>query len=109
MSLERRFRRYALELPLHYRKLGEAGWLSGRSTNLSGSGVLFCAEQVLPTGAEVELRIALPVRHENAAPVQLFCSARIVRSESPQAPQYAPLLAAAILNYRLEPAQTNCS
>jgi hypothetical protein len=77
-------RRYRLELDVKWklvrrRKVLEAG--SGRTLDLSSSGLLFDGGRPLPVGLNVEVSIAWPALLHNIAPMQLIVSGRIVRSD----------------------------
>jgi hypothetical protein len=93
-----RAERFPLELPVRYRRVGEAAWLQGTTQNISYSGVLFHADEPLDVDTLVEISITLAV----AAPSQVLCQARIVRAEArPSGPPAA--LSAAFLEYQLFP------
>jgi hypothetical protein len=77
-------RRYALYLDLRWklirrRKVLDSG--TGRTVDLSSSGILFHAGRQLPVGLTVELSIAWPALLHNIAPMQLIVSGKIVRIE----------------------------
>src|ERR1035441_10116902 len=66
--------RYPLDSDMAYKivqgqRVLEAG--SGRTVNMSASGVLFESTRALPVGANVELSIAWPVRLGNKVRLQL--------------------------------------
>jgi PilZ domain len=77
-------RRYGIQLDLKWklvrrRRVLDTG--TGRTLDLSSSGVLFNAGRALPEGLNVELSIAWPVLLHNVAPLQLTVAGRIVRCE----------------------------
>src|SRR5579884_2208889 len=81
-------RRYELVLELKWklvrrRKVLESG--SGRTLDVSSSGVLFDAGRPLPVGLNVEMSIAWPALLHNVAPMQLVVSGRVVRSDNVRA------------------------
>jgi hypothetical protein len=53
----------------------------GRSLNISSSGVLFTTESILREGQRVELTVSWPVLLNNALPLKLVASGRLVRSQ----------------------------
>jgi hypothetical protein len=81
---DRRFdRRYGIALPVRWklirrRKVLDTG--TGETLDLSSGGILFEAGRELPLGLNVELSIAWPALLHNVAPMQLFVSGRIVRT-----------------------------
>src|ERR1051325_8248783 len=86
---DRRYdRRYGLGLELRWklvrrRKVLEFG--TGKTVDLSSSGIRFDAGRQLPLGLNVELSIAWPALLHNVAPMQLFATGRIVRVDGAQA------------------------
>jgi hypothetical protein len=57
----------------------------GKSLNMSSSGVLFTTESILREGQRVELAVSWPVLLNNALPLKLVASGRLVRSQGTQA------------------------
>jgi PilZ domain len=53
---------------------------SGKTINMSSSGVLFTAEGLLSPGARLELCISWPVRLDGKCALQLVAKGRVVRS-----------------------------
>jgi hypothetical protein len=77
-------RRYALLLDVKWklvrrRRVLETG--TGRTLDLSSSGILLDAGRQLPEGLNLELSVAWPVLLHNVAPLQLCVVGRIVRSD----------------------------
>jgi hypothetical protein len=95
-----RAQRFALELPVRYRPVGEAQWLDGKTENISHSGVLFHAEKSLGIDTPVEIKIALPVVTPAGTGSEVICRARIVRTET-RFEESAAALAAAFSEYQL--------
>ena len=80
----RRDRRYALQLDLRWklvrrRRVLETG--TGRTLDVSSSGILLDAGRPLPEGHNLELSVFWPVLHQNVSPLYLSVIGRIVRSE----------------------------
>jgi len=97
-----RAQRFPLELPIRYRRVGEAGWLDGKTENISHSGVLFRVDQPFDIDTPIEIRIALPLTIPAGTASEVIGQARIVRTETrPAGPRAA--LAAAFSRPRLVP------
>jgi hypothetical protein len=77
-------RRYEISLELRWKivrwkRVLDSG--SGRTLDLSSSGILFESGRPLAPGAKIELSIVWPVLLQNMTPLQLFANGRIVRSD----------------------------
>src|SRR5580704_19450071 len=76
-------RRFVMEREVRYRVLDQdkiIGAGSGKTFNLSSTGVEFSTDRDLPEGAFVELSIAWPALLENRCPLQLIGFGRDLRS-----------------------------
>src|ERR1700722_4038075 len=76
-------RRFVMEREIRYRVLDQdkiIGAGSGKTFNLSSSGVEFSTDCDLPAGAFIELSIAWPALLENRCPLQLIGFGRVLRS-----------------------------
>src|SRR5215471_8498540 len=62
--------RYALKIPLRYRISGNKKWVAGETINMSTSGVLFSAEELL------ELNTILEITFQASEPRLLASSTR---------------------------------
>jgi len=60
-----------------------AGWWPGRTENISYSGVLFRAEELINVNTPIELRVALSADTRERPHPEVFCHARIVRAVPP--------------------------
>lgn len=82
--VERRAKkRFIMEREIRYRVLEQDKIIavgSGKTINLSSSGVAFVTENDLPPGAFIELSIAWPALLENHCPLQLIGFGRVLRS-----------------------------
>ena len=56
-----RAERYAITLPMRYRRVGEETWATGTTVNISRSGVVFEGERSVDREAAVELVLTMPV------------------------------------------------
>ena len=89
--------RLPLNLLLRYRSVGAARWHEGRVENISRSGVLFRAADLVEVDAPVEIHLLLPVRPSAST---IVCRGRIVRTVLPGGFEKRPGLAATISRYR---------
>jgi hypothetical protein len=96
-----RAKRFAIHIPIHYRKSNTARWFEGRTENMSYSGVLFCAESPLQPKTTVELRFELPAAILGEAPGEIVCKGAVVRLEKSPIPAIPPALAVHIDGYRM--------
>lgn len=84
-QLDRRSkRRFGIEQGLRYRllygsRVTESG--TGRTVNISSSGVWFTTETALGTGLPVELSMSWPVRLNDVCPMKLMIYGCVVRSD----------------------------
>jgi hypothetical protein len=77
---QRRTRRFKLQLPLAITRAGaEKVTLTGLTTNISSSGVLFTTEREPDLGGPIEYVITL--LSEGSPPVNLRCIGKILRAE----------------------------
>jgi hypothetical protein len=77
-------RRFNIEQGLRYRllfgsRVAETG--TGRTMNISSSGVWFTTEGVLSTGLPVELSMSWPARLNDVCPMKLMIYGCVVRSD----------------------------
>ena len=97
-----RARRFNLHLPLRYRLLGEKDWRPGTTENISRSGLLFAAQELLQPNAQLEINLVLPSEIAGLAATEVVCRGEVVRSVEPQGPDVSPALAAKILQYHFQ-------
>jgi PAS domain S-box-containing protein len=97
-----RARRFNLQLPLRYRPLGEKSWRPGTTENISRSGLLFQAEELLHPNAQVEISLVLPAEIAGLASTEVICRGEVVRSVGAQGQGLHPALAAKILQYHFQ-------
>ena len=97
-----RARRFNLHLPLRYRLLGETNWRPGTTENISRSGLLFQAQEMLEPSAQLEINLVLPSEIAGLAATEVVCRGEVVRSIGPQGPELSPALAAKILQYHFQ-------
>ena len=89
--------RFALELPLRYRSVGERGWHKASVENISRSGVLFRTADHLDVDSRLEMRFLLVAGVVRSA---VHCRGRVVRIALPDGRGSAPGVAATISRFR---------
>ncbi len=97
-----RARRFNLHLPLRYRPLGEENWRPGTTENISRSGLLFQAQELLSPNALLEISLVLPAEIAGLAATEVICRGEVVRSVEAQGESVSPALAAKILQYHFQ-------
>jgi hypothetical protein len=95
-----RAQRFVAELCVRYREAGTEVWYEGRTANISTSGVLFRAAQVLRPQTEIEMALTLPAVVRGEASAELRCRGSIVRSEAGAVIDVSPVMAASIVAFR---------
>src|ERR1700690_2682174 len=91
-----RARRFNLHLPLRYRPLGEKSWRPGTTENISRSGLLFQAEELLHLNAQVEISLVLPPEIAGLPATEVIFRGEVVRSVEASSQDVHPALAAKI-------------
>jgi PAS domain S-box-containing protein len=97
-----RARRFNLHLPLRYRPVGEQRWFQGTTENISRSGLLFQAEEMLQPNAQLEINLVLPAEIAGLAATEVICRGEVVRTIGTPGPGVSPALAAKILQYHFQ-------
>ena len=97
-----RAQRFNLHLPLRYRRVGELGWRKGTTSNISRSGLLFDAEEVLQPNVQLEINLVLPAEIAGLSPTEVVCKGEVVRSVQTEGSSTSPSLAAKILQYHFQ-------
>jgi hypothetical protein len=97
-----RAKRFKLQLPLKYRPLGEENWRAGTTENISRSGLLFRAEEMMPENIQIEINLVLPPEIAGLSAAEVVCRGEIVRTMDPESASMSPALAAKILQYRFQ-------
>ncbi len=93
--------RYSLRLPVRYRRAGDMYWNEGTTENISRSGVLFRAPELLDPATPVEFTFLLPGAASGREGASVNCDGSIVRAVPPEGADALPSLAAKISSYRL--------
>jgi PAS domain S-box-containing protein len=97
-----RAKRFSLQLPLKYRPLGEQDWHSGTTENISRSGMLFRAEELISPNVQLEINLVLPREIAGLSAAEVVCRGEIVRSMEGTEPTMSPAIAAKILQYHFQ-------
>ncbi|MGC1451990.1 MAG: ATP-binding protein [Candidatus Sulfotelmatobacter sp.] len=97
-----RAQRFQLHLPLRYRRLGEKDWHVGTTENISRSGMLFQADELLQPAAQLEISLVLPQEIAGLSETQVVCRGEVVRAVERRGDALSPALAARILQYHFQ-------
>jgi PAS domain S-box-containing protein len=97
-----RAQRFKLQLPLKYRPIGENDWRAGTTENISRSGLLFRAEEMLPANIQLEINLVLPAEIAGLSAAEVVCRGEVVRTMEAETPSMNPALAAKILQYHFQ-------
>ena len=100
-----RAQRFNLQLPMRYRLVGDNAWREGTTENISRSGMLFRAEEVIPTNVQLEINLVLPAEIAGLSAAEVVCRGEIVRATQPEQPTMHPAVAAKILQYHFQHGQ----
>ncbi len=94
--------RFQVQLPLKYRRLDEEKWHPGETRNISRSGLLFQAEDLLQPNVQLEINLVLPAEIAGLSPTEVVCRGEIVRTVKTAGEEMPPALAAKILQYHFQ-------
>ena len=97
-----RAQRFQLHLPLRYRRLGEKEWHSGKTENISRSGMLFQADDLLQPSSQLEINLVLPAEIAGLSGTEVVCRGEVVRTVETQSSTMPAALAARILQYHFQ-------
>jgi YesN/AraC family two-component response regulator len=97
-----RAQRFHLHLPLRYRRLGEKEWHVGTTENISRSGMLFEADELLQPSSQLEINLVLPAEIAGLSATEVVCRGEVVRTVEPKGETLSPALAARILQYHFQ-------
>ncbi len=97
-GLRPRATRFPVQIPFRYRRSGELEWSQGTTENMSCSGVLFRAQQLLPPDSSLEMQFALPPALAGEASEEVSCSGYVVRVVQPARPGEPLALASKLLD-----------
>jgi hypothetical protein len=97
-----RAQRFYIQLPLRYRRLGEKEWHVGTTENISRSGMLFEADELLQPAAQLEINLVLPAEIAGLSSTEVVCRGEVVRTVEHRGETVSPALAARILQYHFQ-------
>lgn len=97
-----RAQRFQIQVPLRYRQIGQNTWSTGKTENISRSGMLFHAEENLPMHVQLEINLVLPAEIAGLSAAEVICRGEIVRSVQGAEPAMPAALAAKILQYQFQ-------
>ena len=97
-----RAQRFYIQLPLRYRRLGEKEWHVGTTENISRSGLLFEADELLQPAAQLEINLVLPAEIAGLSSTEVVCRGEVVRAVQSRGETVSPALAARILQYHFQ-------
>jgi len=97
-----RAQRFQLHLPLRYRRLGEKDWHVGTTENISRSGMLFQADELLQPSSQLEINLVLPQEIAGLSSTEVVCRGEVVRTVEHNGATLTPALAARILQYHFQ-------
>ncbi len=95
--------RFVISMPLRYRMPGETAWHRGKVENISRTGVLFSAEELMDVASPVEMTFQLPVEIGGPGAAQVLCVGNVVRTVLPPTSDQPPAMAASIRSYKFNP------
>ena len=104
-----RAQRFALQLPLKYRKLGEQDWRVGTTENISRSGMLFHGEELLSPKVQLEINLVLPAEIAGLTAAEVVCRGEVERTVESETGSVTPALAAKILQYHFQHGQAGAA
>jgi PAS domain S-box-containing protein len=97
-----RAQRFYIHLPLRYRRLGEKDWHTGKTENISRSGMLFEADELLQPAVQLEINLVLPAEIAGLSSTEVVCRGEVVRTVEDRGATMNPALAARILQYHFQ-------
>ena len=97
-----RAQRFQLHLPLRYRRVGDKQWHIGTTENISRSGMLFTADQLLPPSVQLEINLVLPAEIAGLSETEVVCRGEVVRAVESNDAKVNAELAARILQYHFQ-------
>ena len=94
-------RRFALQLPVYFRKLDSPEWLEGKTDNISCTGMLFHSSSRIDPDTTLDMRLQVALGVKGKGPTEIHCKCTVVRLEQRIMPEDPIGLAVAIRDYRI--------
>jgi hypothetical protein len=91
-----RAERIPVATQIDFRKIGSAEWHCGTTVNISRTGVLFQAEELVPVNTPVEMKLEIPPQVVGQESGNVISKGYIVRAVLPGPGEGVPALAATI-------------
>lgn len=88
--------RFALKLPVEFRRIGSDRWLMGYTEDMSSAHVLFRAGEWIQPSSRIEMVFRMPA----ADPCDLICNGVVLRVDLPEQSGLLPTIAATIEDYK---------
>jgi PilZ domain-containing protein len=106
-SAHERPARFPIRTEIRYRPEGtKENWHMGETENISRSGVLFNASDLLAVNTELNLSFPLPTQIGSEAGAIVLCRGHIVRTILPPATDQQGAMAVTFSDYQLQPSGT---
>jgi hypothetical protein len=99
MNGSRRAQRFAIAMPIQYRRPSDVTWFEGQVENISRTGVLLRGEQIMNVATPIQMRFELPAEFGGQTGALVVCRGEVVRTVLPPAEDAPKRLAATILDY----------
>jgi hypothetical protein len=88
--------RFALKLPVEFRRIGSDRWLMGYTEDMSSASVLFRAGEWVQPSSRIEMVFRMPA----SDPCDLICNGVVLRVDLPEQSGLLPTIAATIEDYK---------
>ncbi len=99
-SLTPRAERFPIKVPVRYREKNRFEWQEGESENISGSGILFRAANVVFPNTPVELTFVMPSGNGDGG-ATVMCHGQAVRTMVSKAPSQSPTVGMRFQKYHM--------
>ncbi len=100
LNIQRRADRVLLDTNVRYRTAGSARWRSGKTVNISRSGMLFRANHMLTPKAPVDVLLSLPSEITGEGKLRVMCCGYVSRVQPQHMAQTAEV-ATAFVDFNL--------
>ena len=88
--------RFAVKIPVEFRRVGSKRWLMGYTEDMGSAGVLFRAGEWLQPSSKIEMIFRMPVQDS----CDLVCKGVVLCVDMPAQAGLLPTISATIENYR---------
>jgi len=88
--------RFAVKIPVEFRRVGSKRWLMGYTEDMGSAGVLLRAGEWIQPRSRIEMVFRMPVQD----PCDLVCQGVVLRVDLPVQAGLLPTIAATIEDYR---------